>query len=476
MRYKQGQSREQTTLFPVALEDYVPEDHPVRVIDAFVQGLDLVELGFARSGPAKTGRPAYDPRDLLKLYIYGYMNRIRTSRRLEREAQRNVELMWLIGGLRPDFKTIADFRKDNGVALQQACKAFVLICRGLKLLGGEWVAIDGSYFKADNSSARNFNRDKLSERIAALEKKIAAYLQEMDERDSQEEAPELRREEVAKAVEALRARQGRYQELLKQLHVSDEKQVSLTDSDARRMTKGNKSTVGYNVQIAVDGEHKLIVAHEESNDGLDRNHLAEVALQAKEALGTETFSVAADRGYYDGEEIKTCVDNGLTPYISKFATSNSESRGLYGKQDFRYDPQADCYYCPAGEVLNRLYEVQRNGRHYHAYETSACGACAQRGQCTRRKAGNRRIERWVHESVLDEMEQRQKAHPEVKILRSSLAEHPFGILKWIMQQGHFLMRGLPNIRTEMSLSVLAYNLKRVINILGCSKLQAVLAK
>jgi transposase len=470
-----GQHRGQMTLLAQSLDDFVGTDHPVRVIDAFVDGLDLATLKFLRAEAAAIGRPSYDPGDLLKLYLYGYLNRVRSSRRLEQEARRNVEVMWLVGGLAPDFKTIADFRKDNAEPLRATCREFVMVCGRLSLFGAEWVAIDGSHIKGVNSKARNFSKEKLAKRLESIDRRIDGYLKELDQTDATEApAADPSPEEVRTALAALKERRAEYQEILTALNQSGETQISLTDPDARAMTKGHKTVVGYNTQLAVDAKHKLIVAHDVTNRNLDREHLSDVAKDAKETLKADTLAVIGDKGYYDGAEIKKCVDAGITPYVPGFATSNSETRGLFGKQHFQYDPQTDTYRCPAGEILNRRYEVKRRNRIFHVYETKACAACALKRQCTKRIRGERRIERWEHEALLDTMRERVKRHPELKTLRASTVEHPFGVMKHVWDQGHFLTRSLKKVRTEMSLSVLAYNLRRTMNILGCTALTAAL--
>lgn len=465
MGHIQGQARDQITLFPDCIDDYITPENPVRVIDAFVDGLGIEELGFTHAQPADTGRPPYDPGDLLKLYVYGYLNRVRSSRLLEREASRNVELMWLLRRLTPDFKTIADFRKDNGTAIQQTCRDFILLCKRAGLFGAELIAIDGSKFKAVNSADRNFTETRLKERLKEIDQRIIGYLRELDENDKADAGGEPPSgDAIRKTLETLRARRGHYQSLLAELSDSDERQISLTDPDARYM--GHAGIVGYNVQTAVDGKHKLICAFDVTNEGPDTNHLSTMAKQAKAVLEPKALDVVADRGYYAGPEIKACTDVGITPYIPKFATSNSPKRGLFGKQHFRYDPGEDCYWCPAGESLSRRYPVTKNGLPAIVYETKACRTCALRPRCTRTVRRPRRLTRWAHEDLLDQMAERVAARPDIMRKRKALVEHPFGTIKRAMQQGEFLMKRLPKVRTEMSLTVLAYNLKRALNILG----------
>jgi transposase len=460
-------------LFPEAVEDYITEDNPVRFIDAFVASLDLAELGFARPQPAETGRPAYAPGDLLRLYLYGYLNRVRSSRMLERETKVNIEVMWLLGKLRPDFKTIADFRRNNLEALKQVCREFTLLCRKLELFGGELVAIDGSKFKAVNGRRRNFNQRRLTQAIKALDEKISGYLDSLEQQDRAEEpdeTPPPSGAELRAKIRTLQERKAKYQALQDDLKASGAKQVSLTDPDARAMvTHHNSTDVCYNVQTAVDEKHQLIVEHEVTNDPTDHAHLAEMALRAKETLGLEQLEVVADMGYYDGAEVKQCAAAGITTYIPKPNTSVNQKRGLFTKQDFSYDEATDCYRCPAGEELTFRYESFELNRQIRYYTTGKCRDCPIKAQCTTNKRG-RRISRWVDEKLLEDMARRVRARPELMRRRQQLSEPPFGTIKRAMNQGYFLMKGLPKVGAEMSLTVLSYNIKRVINIIGVKKM------
>lgn len=470
MGYIEGESRDQHVLFPEVIDDYITEDNPVRFIDAFVDNLDLDELGFQRSQPASTGRPPYHPADFLKLYIYGYMNRISTTRRLEKESHRNIEVIWLLRRLRPDFKTIADFRKDNGKAIKQLFREFSLLCRRLDLFGGELLAIDGSKFKACNSKHRNFTKKKLQKRLEYIDQKIEQYFEELDAGDEEEaEVHKPTAEELRQKIERLKERRGRYGKLQDELEASGEDQVSLTDPDSRSMARDGKATVGYNVQTAVDDKHKLIVVQEVTNAVTDVDQLSGIAKEAKEALGVEQVKVVADMGYYNGEEIKGCEKEGIEPYISKPLTSANTKLGLFGKEKFVYDPKKDCYRCPAGVELTYRSENVERGRHIRYYATGACGSCEIKAKCTRNKRG-RRITRWVDEHILEKMEERVKANPELMGKRKRIVEHPFGTIKFWSNQGCFVMRGLEKVRCEMSLSALAYNIKRAINILGVQKM------
>jgi transposase len=477
MDYIEGSNRDQLILFPQSLDEYISEDNPVRFIDAFVESLDLKALGFRHSVLQETGRPPYRPGVLLKLYVYGYLNRIRTSRLLEKEAHRNVEVIWLTGKLAPDHKTIANFRRDNRKAIREVCRAFTRFCRELDLFGGELVAIDGSKFKAVNNKGRNFTERKLKRALKDIDKKIDAYLDELDENDAQEpEDRKLTAQELKEKIKTLRERMKKYKGLQQQIEESEESQISLTDPDSRSMplAGGPRTQVGYNVQVSVDEKHKLIVDHEVTNEVTDRSLLSRMAKRAKETLGVDELEVLADMGYYDGQQVKDCVDEGIIPYIPKAETSANKKLGLFAKSDFLYDPEQDCYWCPAEETLTFRFQTTEQGRERRYYATPACTQCALASRCTRSKQG-RRITRWVYEEVLEEMERRVQAYPEKVKLRKRLAEHPFGTIKHHMGQGYFLMRKLPNVGTEMSLSILAYNLKRVINILGVSRMVEALA-
>ena len=472
-RFVQGQERSQGTLFPACLDEYVSDDNPVRVIDVFVEELDLRALGFESVIPQATGRPAYHPAALLKIYIYGYLNRIPSSRRLEQETGRNLELMWLTGQLQPDHKTIARFRKDNGPAIRAVCRQFVGLCRKLNLFSQAVVAIDGSKFKAVNTRDKNFTSAKLAKRIEQVEASIAHYLSALDTADRQES--ELAQEKAGRIrdkIAALREQMQQFRELEQQVLAAPDQQISLTDPDARAMTNRGIGTgiVGYNVQAAVDVQHHLIVAHEVTNSGSDRGQLSVMGQQAQTAMGTPSLEALADRGYYKGEDILACERAGITPYVPKTLNSSAKADGRFGKQDFVYDPEDDTYRCPAGERLTRRCSTIEHGMLLHLYWTTCCQTCALKSQCTPGK--ERRVRRWEHEDVLDAMQERLDRAPETARLRRQTVEHPFGTIKAWMGATHFLTRTLERVRTEMSLHVLAYNLKRVLAILGPAPLLA----
>ena len=473
-RFIEGVDRSQTTLFPDCLEDWIDEDNPVRVIDVFVDELDLGKLGFDRVVPLWTGRPSYHPSGLLKLYIYGYLNRVQSSRRLEREAGRNVEVMWLTGRLVPDHKTIADFRKDNGKAIRKVCAEFVSICRGLGLFAEACVAIDGSKFKAVNTRDRNFTRAKMKRRLEQIEESVERYLHQLDSADRQEPslARETKIERLTDKIATLKEEVRRLKALETEMLATPDQQISLTDPDARSMATSGRGSgiVGYNVQMAVETEHHLIVTHEVINEGTDRSQLSPMSRKAKAALETDTLDVVADRGYFNGDEILACDRAGITVTLPKPLTSGVKARGRYGKQDFRYVAEEDVYICPAGERLVYHYTNVEEGRTLRRYWTNVCQSCPIKHLCTTGK--ERRIARWEHEHVLDDVERRLDEHPEKMRTRRQTVEHPFGTIKSWMGYTHFLMKTLKHVRTEMALHVLAYNLKRVMAIMGIGPLMA----
>ena len=473
-RFVEGADRGQRTLLPECLEDWVDDNNPVRVIDAFVDALNLAELGFDGVEPEATGRPSYHPAVLLRLYIYGYLNRVQSSRRLEREAGRNLEVMWLLGRLVPDHKTIADFRKDNGRAIRKVCARFVELCRQLGLLAKASVAIDGSKFKAVNNRDRNFTRAKVERRRAQLEESVARYLSQLDTADRQPPSEALAakterlKEKLAKLEEQMRRLEG----LEAQMLAAPDQQISLTDPDSRSMATSGRGSgvVGYNVQVAVDTEHHLIVHHEVTNVGSDREQLGRVATETKATLQTDTLEAVADRGYFSGEEILACDQAGITVTLPKPMTSGAKADGRFGKQDFVYLPEQDVYRCPAGERLKYYYTNVENGLTLRRYWTNACRTCALKSRCT--TGVQRRITRWEHEHVVEAVQKRLDENPQAMRQRRETVEHPFGTIKARMGATHFLMKTLPRVASEMALHVLAYNLTRVMNILGTGPLMA----
>jgi transposase len=472
MGYVEGTNREQVVLFPAVIDDYVTADNPVRFVEAFVQGLDLGALGFSKAEPEARGRPAYDPRDLLKLHIYGYVNEIRSSRKLERETIRNVEVMWLLRCLTPDHKTIANFRKDNVLVLPGVFREFTKLCRDLELFGAELVGIDGSKFRGVNSRDRNFSEAKLNKRLQWIEEKIAAYLTALQREDEAEsETSEVSGAELAAKIAALHEKQVVYEGLKEQLAESGEKQISLTDADARLMKGRQGQHVGYNVQIAVDSKHKLVADFAVTNEGNDVNCLAEVAQGAQRELGVKELKVCADRGYYNTAQIKTCEEAGIEVHMERPAPRQVE--GIFPLERFSYDATKDLYTCPAGKRLS--YRTFDKAKQVRCYWTEACHRCELKSQCTTGK-GPRKIKRPLDQDAADRMLRRVTGNPESLALRKQLVEHPFGTIKRQMGHDYFLLRGQEKVRGETSLTLLAYNLKRVLNLLTVDQLIEAVAK
>jgi transposase len=469
-RFVEGEDRRQSLLLPESLDDYVTEDNPVRVVEVFIDELDLDALGFEGVQPAVTGRPAYHPSTLLKIYLYGYLNRVQSSRRLEREAQRNTELMWLTGRLAPDFKTIANFRRDNGAAIRAVCAQFVVLCRQLGLFTRAVVAIDGSKFKAVNNRDRNFTVAKVAKRLQQVDASIARYLAALDRADREEsDIAEAKTTRIKDKIASLRRQMQALKAMEQEVQAAPDKQVSLTDPDARSMATSGRGTgmVGYNVQTAVDAEHHLIVAHEVTNLGHDRTQLEPMALKAQAATGCEELTALADRGYFNGEQVLACEGTGVLPCIPK--TVWPGEHGFFTRQDFIYDAENDHYTCPAGRQLTKgLARSDRKDDIDIYRHLTACFTCSLKPRCTPDKL--KRIKRWQREDVLDRMQARLDRRPDAMVVRRQTVEHPFGTLKSWMGSAHFLTRTLEKVRTEMSLHVLAYNMKRMIQVFGVGPL------
>jgi len=469
-QFIEGSDRRQTMLLPEHLDDYVDENSPVRAIDAFTDVLDLAALGF-NTRPAATGRPGYHPGLMLRIYIYGYLNQVQSSRRLERECGRNLELIWLTGRLKPDFKTIADFRKDNGPAIRKVCQQFVALCRNMDLLDGDVVAIDGSRFKALNAKAKNYTRGKLRQKLGEIDKAIERYLGELDRADEVFEQtgtvlPEARMERTLRKLEHLQKEAVRYRSIEHRMDETGETQVSLTDPDARSMatTARMPRIVGYNVQTAVEADNHLIVAHEVTMLGFDRDALSMMAAEANDVMVSNELTAIADKGYYKGEEIVASEEAGISVVVPKPMTSNAAARGQFDKADFAYDRDLDVYVCPAGENLTYRFTGPQDGKAIRTYWSGACADCAIKDKCTTSK--ERRVRRWEKEDVLERVQDRLDADPAQLAVRSMTVEHPFGTIKSWMGATHFKMRRLKNVATEMALHLLAYNMTRVMKIIG----------
>ena len=475
MAYVTGHDRSQTLLLPESLDDYVGPENPVRFIDAFVEGLNLAEAGFMHTALQATGRPAYAPADLLKLYIYGYLNRVRSSRRLEAETHRNVAVIWLLRHLKPDFKTIADFRRDNRNAFRAVFRQFTLLCRELDLFGRELLAVDGTRIKAVNNKDRNFTRASLTEFIKLADAKLDDYLKRLEQNDAAEAAASgARVQNLVEKIAAVRARRTRCQAMLEQLVQTGEDQISLTDPDSRAMAAHTRVAVGYNVQVAVDAKHKLIVEQQVTNQVVDMGLLTETATPAKEALGVEAVAVVADTGYFKIEDIEACEAAGMTPYVSRPQRGPAVKAGLFRKDEFRYDPASDSFLCPAAQRLTAYSaSLIRGLKKVNYANKAACPACPLRARCT--KARFRMVSRYENEAVLDRMAARLLQRPDILSRRREVVEHPFGSIKQWMNQGAFLMRGLEKVRGEFSLTALADNLRRVLNLVGFDVLMAAVA-
>jgi len=473
MAYIQGEDRHQVTLFPESVDDYISEENPVRVIEAFVNNLDLVDLGFTRAEAAPLGRPPYDPRDLLKLYIYGYLNRIRSSRRLESEAARNLELIWLLSRLKPDFKTIADFRKDNKTAIRKVFKQFSLLCKEWDLYSQTVVAVDGSKFRASNSKRSNYNEKKLKRHIKYIDEKIDQYLDEIEAGDLAEaDTHRPTAEEINQRIKELKERKINYEEMLQNIQESEVKEISATDADARLMIANNNGIeVCYNIQTVVDGGHSLVVDCEVINNPTDHGQLSTMAKRAQEVFETQEIKVLADKGYYSTQELKACQEAGIETYVAKQRFANrTEDEGFYPNR-FSYNTEQDNYLCPAGQILTaasyRKIKGQVIGRNYQNYK--ACQACEMRERCTKSKRG-RMILRNIDQALLNEVDQRTRENKELYHRRQMIVEHPFGTVKRSWGYSYFLTRGFESVRTETCLAFLAYNLTRVINILGVKEM------
>jgi transposase len=471
--FVQGEDREQNPFAAWRWEDCISEDKPVRVVDVFVAKLDLGALGFERTQPRATGRPPYHPATLLKLYLYGYLNRIQSSRRLERETQRNIEVMWLTGRLMPDFKTIADFRKNNGSAIRSVCQQFTALCRRLDLFSQAVIAVDGSKFKAVNNRARNFTSAKVQKRIEQIAASLKRSQSALDLADLTAGATaQTKTVKLREKITALNQRMQHFKAVETLVQAMPDKQISLTDPDARSMAISGKGIgiVGYNVQTAVDAHHHLIVAHDVTNAGNDRTQLAAMAQKAQAATGCQSLDVLADKGYFKGEEILACQDAGMTPFVPRPSISAGKAEGRFDKHDFVYVAEENAYRCPAGERLSWRFATVEEGMTLHVYWASTCQDCRLKAQCT--TGQQRRIKRWEHDAVLETMQQRLDQASDKMAVRRQTVEHPFGTIKAWMGATHFLTKTLHQVSTEMSLHVLAYNLKRVMQILGVRPLMA----
>jgi transposase len=470
--FKTGIHRQQSFLLPPSLEDYVAADNPVRAIDTYVDSLDLEKLGFKNSaGDLTPGQPAFDPKALLKLYLYGYLHRVRSSRRLEAECQRNLEVIWLVQALRPGYKSIADFRKDNLDALKAVHRDFVQVCKELKLFGGKLAGIDGSFFRGNVAKDSIFTKERLQRALAYLEQDIADYLQALEQADQQDGEPAHSDPQLAEKLSQLRERQAKRSQQLQQLQASGETQIAEVDPDARLLSKKGKGTIaGYNVQIAVDDKHKLLITGDVTQDGNDQQQLAPMSQAAKEALGVETLTTVEDLGYFNAVQIQECQEQGITPYVpepDKQAQVRKQDR--FTREEFTFDAQANGYRCPAGQPVPYYGTRHKGSKLLWDYRSSPalCAACPLKKRCLPQKNRYRTLTRWEHEELLEAHRERMKADgAEMMRKRAALCEHPFGTLKMGLGWTHFLLRGLSKVRAEFSLMMLSYNFRRVLNIVG----------
>lgn len=477
MRYIEGENRSQTTLFPEVIDDFIADDNPVRVIEAWVNRIDLQKLEFTHANTKATGRKPYNPQVLIKLYIYGYLNRIRTSRRLEAETHRNIELMWLLQKLKPDFKTIADFRKDNKKAIKLLVREFTIFCKSEGLFGLNLLCFDGSKFAAVNHSSKVHTITSLSEKIEELDKKIDSYLDSLDNNDNLEK--DVKKETKNQIKKTLKKLKNKKKELVEYRHILKESgppQIALTDQDCRMMrTRGKGRDMCYNVQLAVDSKYKLIAAFDVTNDFTDQHQLVPMTQKVKDEFQLDSFMAVADAGYYVKTQVQKVVKNNIDCYVAKQKNvPTKERQNLYQEKDFTYNQGGDYYLCPANQKMLPMHKTTKNGKPGLKYGTSSCKTCELRKKCTTSKNG-RVIFRWIHEAIIENMNEKVKQHPEIMEERRNTAEHPFGTIKHSWGYRYFLCKGQEMTNTEMGLIIIAYNLRRTINIKGVPTLLASLA-
>ena len=479
--YKKGITRGQTDIFPPSLDEYISENNPVRAIDAYVETLDLTTLGFSKTqaNDNASGQPAYPPHALLKLYLYGYLNKVRSSRLLERESGRNVEVMWLLEKLSPSYKTIADFRKDNAKALRQTHQSFILLCKQLQLFGGECIAIDGSFFKGNVSANSFVTTKKLTKKIKQLDDSIEEWLTSLDQADLEEPTDDSLKDDPAltEKLVALRQKRAEKEAQLQSLTEAGKTQQSSVDKDARLLNKRGQKINGYNVQIVTDNKHYLLVADDVTTDANDLEQLYPMAKQARDVLQVGSLAVLADAGYYKGAQIQACLNDHMTPYVPEPDRKTTKS-GRFQRTDFIYDPEQNRYRCPAGCTLKAMTPRYQNGQLQQSYSSrkADCNHCQIRQQCLGPRSKQRKILRNEFEEILIAHNERMASNPQVMRERSAAVEHPFGTLKRRAGWDHFLVRGLEKVRGEWSLMALAYNFTRVLNILGLAEFMAYCTK
>lgn len=474
MNYIEGKIREQIILFPELIDDYITNENPIRFIDAFVDQLDMSEMGFLHGELKDTGRPPYNPQDLLKLYIYGYLNRIRSSRLLERETKRNIELYWLVRKLSPDHKTISDFRRNNKKALRKVFKEFIQLCRKLELFGSELIAVDSTKFRASNARDRVKDSPQLKKSIEQIEDSISEYITQLDENDIKDNSVDTKRdsltkEELEKKISSLKKTKAKLEKAKKEIEESGEKHISLTDPDCRLVKNQGKIEPGYSVHNAVDSKHSLIVDYEVTQDAADNNHLSTMAISAKEALEVEEIKVCSDAGYYDSIDLKKCEDEGITTHVpiptQKVSKKTNVPQPDYFQNKFVYEEATDSYRCPQGELLDYYTTTMKDDRRIRIYRTAACRGCSVSNFCTTSPRG-RYVHRWEDQAIIDRLRYRLETEPHIIRKRKTIVEHPFGTMKKVWGYSTFLLRGIEKVSTEVSLMTLSYNIRRVITIVG----------
>ena len=503
--YVRGIDRTQELLLPKTVDEYIDSENPVRFVDAFVDSLDMDHLGFKHSKPNDVGRPPYSPKDILKLYVHGYLKHMRSSRVLEEACNTNLETIWLMKGLAPDFKTISDFRKDNADTIKKVFKEFVLICRQLDLFGAELVGIDGAKIKAVNSKERNFDEEKLDQKLKHIDEKVSEYMKQLEENadvdvkktnhlgrsgvdstaDPASTTVGTTKEKLKQKISELGERKKQYEEILGRLKQSGEEQISLTDPESRLMKNNQKIEVCFNTEVSVDSKFHLVPDYYVTNDETDRNQLSKASIGAKDALEAESLDVAADKGFFDSLELKECIQNGIIPYVPEKKGSRAAPKNKnvpeppFYEDKFAYDKMSDTYICPAGETLvfsSWVRNKNHSGMVYKLYKTKACSYCSFRSRCTGNKLG-RFIYRWENEEILEELRTLVDSPEGREIVwkRKELVEHVFGTIKRSFNMPFFLLKGLKKVNCEMGFTLLAYNMRRAINILGTSLLLGFLA-
>ncbi len=480
MAFITGIDRNQKIMFPEYVEDYISDDNPIRVIEEYVETINFKEMGFTKTTEIRAGAPGYHPSILMKLYLYGYLNGIRSTRKLENEANRNIEVMWLLRRLKPDFKTIADFRKENRSNLVRVFKDFSFLCKELGLYGKELIAVDGTKIKANNSKRNNYNQKKIDRQVKYIDEKTQEYLKALEESDLTEESQvKYSSEEIKEKLEYLKQRKNAYEAIEQGLKESGETEISTVDPDSRLMeNKKNGLEMGYNLQIAVDSKHKLIVDFDVTQNASDQGNLNSMSLKAKDAFDMkekDKLELLADKGFYQAEDLKKCEDNNTITYVSKQAYANSTNDREFYTDKFKYDKDRDIYLCPGGYELNKIKHRKEDLESFKYRNYEACKNCEYKTRCTTAKKG-RTISRSKDQDFLDKVDARTQENMDKYLQRQMIVEHPYGTIKRTMNAGYYLCRGMESVLGETSLIMLAYNFKRVLNIIGIDNLRRKIAE